>query len=123
MWRKLSTFEICSAKLSHVRNKIAVFAVAVLWVAAVDVSARGESKDWIVLKNCRLIANPANDGDSFHVSVGEKEYIFRLYMVDAPETDEMVPRRLVDQAKYFGITVPQAIEVGRAAKVHARKIV
>ena len=121
MWRKLSTFEICSAKLSHVRNKIAVFAVAVLWVAAVDVSARGESKDWIVLKNCRLIANPANDGDSFHVSVGEKEYIFRLYMVDAPETDEMVPRRLVDQAKYFGITVPQAIEVGRAAKEFTRE--
>jgi len=68
------------------------------------------------LENCRLITNPANDGDSFHVSVGEKEYLFRLYFVDAPETDEMIPRRLVDQAKYFGITVPQAIEVGRTAK-------
>lgn len=60
--------------------------------------------------------NPANDGDSFHVSVGQKEYLFRLYFVDAPETDEMTPRRLIDQAKYFQITVPQAIEVGRAAK-------
>ena len=75
-----------------------------------------ESKDWIVLKDCRLIPNPANDGDSFHVSAGEKEYLFRLYLVDAPETDEMTPRRLIEQAKYFGITVPQAIEVGRAAK-------
>lgn len=28
----------------------------------------------------------------------------------------MTPRRLVEQAKYFGITVPQAIEVGRRAK-------
>src|SRR5205823_15049547 len=28
----------------------------------------------------------------------------------------MTPRRLVDQAKYFAITVPQTIEVGRAAK-------
>ena len=121
MWRKLSTFEIWSAKLSHVRNKIAVFAVAVLWAAAVDVGARGGSKDWIVLNNCRLIANPANDGDSFHMSVGDKEYLFRLYLVDAPETDEMVPRRLVDQAKYFGITVPQAIEVGRAAKEFTRE--
>ena len=45
-----------------------------------------------------------------------KEYLFRLYLVDAPETDEMTPRRLVEQAKYFSITVPQAIEVGRAAK-------
>src|SRR5205814_3920471 len=32
------------------------------------------------------------------------------------ETDEMTPRRLIEQAKYFSITVPQAIEVGRAAK-------
>ena len=69
-----------------------------------------------MLKDCRLIPNPANDGDSFHVSAGEKEYLFRLYLVDAPETDEMIPRRLIDQAKYFSITVPQAIEVGRAAK-------
>ena len=28
----------------------------------------------------------------------------------------MTPRRLIEQAKYFNITVPQAIEVGRAAK-------
>ncbi len=48
------------------------------------------SKEWIVLKDCRLIANPANDGDSFHMSAGENEYLFRLYFVDAPETDEMV---------------------------------
>jgi DNA uptake protein ComE-like DNA-binding protein/endonuclease YncB( thermonuclease family) len=69
-----------------------------------------------VLKDCRLISNPANDGDSFHVSAGKKEYLFRLYLVDAPETDEMTPRRLIEHAKYFNITVPQAIEVGRAAK-------
>ena len=116
MWRKLSNFQIWLAELRHVRHKIALFAVAVLWIAAVDLGARGESKDWIVLNNCHLIANPANDGDSFHVSAGANEYIFRLYLVDAPETDEMVPRRLVDQAKYFAITVPQTIEVGRAAK-------
>ena len=94
----------------------ALIAVAVLWSAAVDVDARDQSKDWIVIKDCRLIANPANDGDSFHVSAGEKEYLFRLYFVDAPETDEMTPRRLIEQAKYFSVTVPQAIEVGRAAK-------
>jgi DNA uptake protein ComE-like DNA-binding protein len=42
-------------------------------------------------------------------------------MVDAPETDEMTPRRLVEQAKYFAITVPQAIEVGLAAKEFTRE--
>jgi DNA uptake protein ComE-like DNA-binding protein/endonuclease YncB( thermonuclease family) len=95
--------------------KLALISVA-LWTAAVDAAARGESKEWTVLKNCRLIANPANDADSFHVSVGEKEYLFRLYFVDAPETDARAPGRLVEQAKYFAITVPQAIEVGRVAK-------
>src|SRR6267142_1074955 len=94
----------------------ALIAVAVLGASAVHVAARNGSKDWVVLGNCRLITNPANDGDSFHVSAGEKEYLFRLYLVDAPETDEMTPRRLIEQAKYFSITVPQAIEVGRAAK-------
>jgi DNA uptake protein ComE-like DNA-binding protein len=88
--------------------------------AIVDLRA-GTRDDWTVLENCRLIANPANDGDSFHVSAGANEYIFRLYLVDAPETDEMTPGRLVQQAKYFGITVPQAIEVGQAAKEFTRE--
>jgi DNA uptake protein ComE-like DNA-binding protein len=104
------------------RVRVSAFvAVAVLWTAAFDVAARNGSKEWLVLKDCRLIANPANDGDSFHVSVGPKEYLFRLYFVDAPETDEMTPGRLVEQAKYFGITVPQAIEVGQAAKEFTRQ--
>jgi DNA uptake protein ComE-like DNA-binding protein len=94
----------------------AFVAVAVLGASAVHVAARNVSKDWVVLENCRLITNPANDGDSFHVSVGAKEYLFRLYLVDAPETDARNPGRLIEQGKYFGITVPQAIEVGRAAK-------
>jgi DNA uptake protein ComE-like DNA-binding protein len=94
----------------------ALIGVAVLWTGAANGYARDGSKEWIVLKDCRLIPNPANDGDSFHVSVGPHEYLFRLYLVDAPETDEMIPRRLVEQAKYFAISVPQAIEVGRAAK-------
>src|SRR2546430_5701977 len=121
MWRKVCTCEFGTAKLMKSRHGIAVVAVAVLWISAVDLCARDGSKDWIVLNNCRLITNPANDGDSFHVSVGPNEYLFRLYFVDAPETDEMTPRRLVDQAKYFAITVPQAIEVGRAAKEFTRQ--
>src|SRR6266705_3588078 len=121
MWRKASNCEFAIAQLTQFRHKIGLLALAVLCAALVGVGARGESKDWIVLENCRLIPNPANDGDSFHVSAGAKEYIFRLYLVDAPETDEMTPRRLVEQAKYFGITVPQAIEVGQAAKEFTRE--
>jgi DNA uptake protein ComE-like DNA-binding protein len=110
-----------SSIFSRVGISALVAVVVVVWSASVDLCARDQSKDWIVLKDCRLISNPANDGDSFHVSAGEKEYLFRLYLVDAPETDEMTPRRLIEQAKYFSITVPQAIEVGRAAKDFTQK--
>jgi len=121
MWRKFSTCEFVSTQLPHFRHNTTFLAIAFFCTAIVDVSARDTSKDWVVLENCRLIANLANDGDSFHVSVGTKEYLFRLYLVDAPETDEMTPRRLIEQAKYFSITVPQAIEVGRAAKDFTRE--
>jgi len=84
-----------------------------LWLAIADLGASG---DWIALENCRLVPNPANDGDSFHVRVNEKEYLFRLYFVDAPETDAANPARLIEQAKHFGISVPQVIEMGEAAK-------
>jgi competence ComEA-like helix-hairpin-helix protein len=102
--------------LSLVRR--AAFVVVLLCVAILNLGARD---DWTVLENCRLILNPANDGDSFHVSVGKEEYIFRLSLVDAPETEGMEPRRLIEQAKNFEITVPQAIEVGEAAKAFTRE--
>jgi DNA uptake protein ComE-like DNA-binding protein len=102
--------------LSLVRRTALI--IAVLCVAIVNLGAAG---DWIALENCRLILNPANDGDSFHVSAGNEEYIFRLHLVDAPETEGMEPRRLVEQAKNFEITVPQAIEVGEAAKAFTRE--
>src|SRR5882762_9843309 len=103
------------------RDKCALVAVATLLAAAVDVGAREGSKDWIVLENCRMTSNQANDGDSFHVSVGGKQYMFRLYFVDAPETDAADPKRLTEQAKHFGVTVPQVIEIGEAAKRFTRE--
>ena len=47
--------------------------------------------------------------------------IFRLYFVDAPETDAGFPERTDEQAKYFGINVPLALKVGDAAKEFTRK--
>ena len=88
-----------------------------LWLA---IAGLGASGDWITLENCRLVSNPANDGDSFHVRVNEKDYLFRLYFVDAPETDAANPARLIAQAKHFGISVPQIIEMGEAAKEFTR---
>jgi competence protein ComEA len=116
MLRKFSSYEFGIAELAHLRHKIALVAAAILLTAGVTVGGRDGSKDWIVLENCRLVPNAANDGDSFHVSVNGKEYIFRLYLVDAPEIDAANPARLVEQAKHFGMTVPQVIEVGERAK-------
>jgi competence ComEA-like helix-hairpin-helix protein len=116
----ISTCRFATGQLTQLRHKIGLFALALVCAVPIDAAAR-ESKNWIVLENCRFIPNPAGDGDSFHVSVGTKEYIFRLYMVDAPETDALTPGRLVEQAKYFEITVPQVIEVGEAAKEFTRQ--
>jgi DNA uptake protein ComE-like DNA-binding protein len=88
-----------------------------LWLAVAGLRASG---DWITLENCRIVPNPANDGDSFHVVADGKEYLFRLYFVDAPETDAANPARLIEQAKHFGISVPQVIEMGEAAKEFTR---
>jgi DNA uptake protein ComE-like DNA-binding protein len=115
----ISSCRFAARRFTQLGYKTGLLALAIVCAAQVGVGAR-DSKDWIVLKNCRLISNPANDGDSFHASAGAKEYIFRLYMVDAPETDEMNPARLVEQAKYFAIPGPQAIEVGLAAKEFTR---
>src|SRR6266567_8984921 len=94
------------------------FTAIVFSVAAVGV---GAEKDWVKLERCELIPNPANDGDSFHVGANDKDYIFRLYLVDAPETDAADPARLIEQAKYFGISVPQVIELGEAAKLFVQE--
>jgi DNA uptake protein ComE-like DNA-binding protein len=118
--RHISSCAFATAQVTQSRLRIGLLALTVVCAGLADIGAR-ESRDWIVLENCRLIANPANDGDSFHASAGAREYIFRLYMVDAPETDEMNPARLIEQAKYFAITVPQAIDVGLAAKEFAHE--
>jgi DNA uptake protein ComE-like DNA-binding protein len=94
----------------------ALTAVCVLWTTAISVGAREGSKDWITLDNCQLVPNKANDGDSFHVRANDTEYLVRLYFVDAPETASVGPARLIEQAEYFGVSVPQVIEIGLDAK-------
>jgi len=89
------------------------------WLAALHPGdARGKEKDWMTLDNCQLIPNKANDGDSFHVRANGTEYLVRLYFVDAPETASVGrgPERLIEQAEYFGVSVPQVIEIGLDAK-------
>lgn len=73
--------------------------------------------NWQKLEGCQLIQNEWNDGDSFHVHTGEgTEFIFRLYFVDTPESENSLPARVAEQAAHFGITPERTIEIGRYAK-------
>lgn len=76
---------------------------------------------WVTLQGGHYLIKRPNDGDSFHVSVEGHEYIFRLYFVDAPETTAEFRDRVEEQAKYFGVTVDQVLEVGDLAKHFTRE--
>jgi endonuclease YncB( thermonuclease family) len=79
------------------------------------------AKTWRVREGCTLVENPANDGDSFHVRMGRRTYIFRLLWVDAPETDDRFPERVAEQSAYFGISTQAVFRAGREAQRFTRE--
>jgi DNA uptake protein ComE-like DNA-binding protein/endonuclease YncB( thermonuclease family) len=87
--------------------------IALGFVLLLSIAAASE---WEVLEHCRLIPNESNDGDSFHVDHGGREYIFRLYYVDAPESksDSQIEERIAQQANYFGVDEASVLEWGQA---------
>jgi competence protein ComEA len=97
-----------------------LFAAVVAWTLA-TAPAEARERVWVELKNCRLDSDASNDADSFHVKADGQEYIFRLYFVDAAETDAGFPERVAEQAKYFGVTPAQAIQLGILAKKFTRQ--
>jgi competence ComEA-like helix-hairpin-helix protein len=94
-----------------------IFGILVSAFAGNEHAVAAAQKDWITLENCQFVEDPSNDGDSFHIRSNGTEYLIRLYLVDAPETASVAPARLIEQAQYFGVTVPQVIEIGEAAKL------
>ncbi|HUF62366.1 MAG TPA: hypothetical protein VMN36_09855 [Verrucomicrobiales bacterium] len=56
-----------------------------------------------LLHGAKLVRSRGNDGDSFRIAWNSKEYVFRLYFVDCPETSDRFPERIDYQADYFGI--------------------
>jgi len=75
---------------------------------------------WEVLDGCRLMTNNSVDGDSFHVLHRNREYIFRLYFVDAAETDPALHERAADQAAYFGLSTNDIPRAGSLAAQFTR---
>ena len=71
------------------------------------------ASEWQTIRNCRLIENESNDGDSFHVKADGEERIFRLYFVDTPEADaddSRVQDRIAKQAAEFGISEKESVD-------------
>jgi endonuclease YncB( thermonuclease family) len=81
----------------------------------------GIAGGWRELEVVTFDAEEYNDGDSFRARRNRSKYIFRLYFVDAPETDDRYPDRLDEQAAYFGVSVEQAIEIGKEAETWLRE--
>ncbi len=86
--------------------------------------AIARADEWQTITGCRLIENEANDGDSFHVKADGEERIFRLYFVDTPEAESggYVTERVGEQAKEFGITEEESVEMGRKAAAFTRAV-
>lgn len=91
------------------RNAIIIFVCAYVipFSIAEDgaVSRKAPIDRWVTLSGCKLEPNKYNDGDSFHVTHGGKQYLFRLCYVDTPETrdhKELV-ERTTDQARYWNV--------------------
>lgn len=73
------------------------------------------SADWETLEGAKLVPNSYADGDSFKVKHQGKEYTFRLFFVDTPETDNRYPKRVQGQARAFHISATEALELGEEA--------
>ncbi|HBA85959.1 MAG TPA: hypothetical protein DCZ95_17890 [Verrucomicrobia bacterium] len=80
-----------------------------------------EAKSWRTYENCVLVPSDGNDGDSFHVRYNKRRYLFRLYFVDCPESENSLPERVAEQAAYFGIDDKSAVQVGKQAKKFTEK--
>jgi endonuclease YncB( thermonuclease family) len=91
---------------------------------------QGKQGGYEVLRSCQWVENRQNDGDSFFVRLPDgREVQIRLYYVDCPESQFRSYRngqsnheRISDQARFFGITPEQAVEIGQEAKEYTHKL-
>ncbi|NDG70000.1 MAG: hypothetical protein EBY32_01630 [Proteobacteria bacterium] len=88
---------------------------AVFLAAVASVSAAPVPEGWNALENCRLAQADYADGDSFHVIHRGRNYQFRLYFVDCPETDMRFPERIEEQMKAFGLDANGIMAAGQRA--------
>ncbi len=85
-----------------------------------SVAAAGKTK-WELLTACQYVEDQYNDGDSFRVKCGEREFVVRLYFVDAPETNMRDAERTHQQSEHFGASHEDTIKIGVKAATTARE--
>ena len=93
-----------------------------LLVTFVGSGSAGDRKEWVRLTDCHYVDGPDNDGDSFRVRGGDKEFTARLYYVDAPETNLRQGDRTHEQSLYFGITLDETMKAGEKAKQRTKEL-
>jgi endonuclease YncB( thermonuclease family) len=85
-------------------------------------SRAADKKEWVTLNDCRYVDSENNDGDSFIVRCGEKEFTARLYYVDTPETNLVYAERVRQQGAHFGLTLDGTLKIGEQAKDRVRAL-
>jgi hypothetical protein len=100
---------------------ITLFVPLLFWLF-VGQSWAAECKEWVTLSDCQYVDAANNDGDSFRVRSGEKEFTARLYYVDAPETNLKQAERTRDQSIHFGITLGETMKAGEEAKERVKEL-
>ncbi|MCB1232081.1 MAG: thermonuclease family protein [Verrucomicrobiae bacterium] len=88
----------------------------------------GKVNGYDKLAACRLVDHRNNDGDSFWVRHGDRQFELRLYYADTAEkylSDRYKDqrRRVGEQARDFGgISIDQTVELGKAAKLYTARL-
>jgi endonuclease YncB( thermonuclease family) len=89
--------------------------VLALWSGLSFLSAA--PPEWQVLEPCWFREDLPYDADSFYLQLPDETVVlFRLYEVDAPETSNQHPERVLAQSLYFDLTRQETIEKGDEAR-------
>jgi endonuclease YncB( thermonuclease family) len=99
-----------------------ILIVALLLGAFAPCASAGDRKEWVKLTDCHYVDAPDNDGDSFRVRGGDKEFTARLYYIDAPETNLRQGDRTHDQSLHFRITLDETMKAGEKAKQRTKEL-
>ena len=101
--------------------RLPLYLFAFLLVSIFSSAVSASEKEWLVYDRCQLMDEEYHDGDSFAVKpLTGYTYLFRLYGVDCPETDDRFESRLTEQAKDFAIEQDDVMKWGEKASSFTR---